>query len=363
MLNDDVHTFNDVEGLLQQHCGMTQPQAHAAANLINEDGECIVFEGTLQAVKDKCAALVTSCKRNDRARQLRARRFNPLGLIISTRSRRPLEVRALHLLRWLYAACCNSDIVRALLCGSLLSTPEQVQQGVINYELLFGDVSAHIAFMPRVTGTPLNMLACIGSHSATFKYTEVCKLLQDIFIQLLNESSFKYGCASVLIENLVRAGIPFERTPCKVVMFPLTVQILTVPSIVSVIATDLLYALLWYVFDTQTVTYPLPDGEIFIRFVLQACYGAACAVLQFRFSAAWAPSRENHEVRKQARAQQTMLNMLCHTLIFAGESIKYFLKLATCSAAQTPPPRSWSRANALGRSRLVYCPTYFECSR
>ena len=39
MLNDDVHTFNDVEGLLQQHCGMTQPQAHAAANLINEDGE------------------------------------------------------------------------------------------------------------------------------------------------------------------------------------------------------------------------------------------------------------------------------------------------------------------------------------
>ena len=133
MLNDDVHTFDDVEGLLQLHCGMTRLQAHAAANKVNDDGECIVFEGTFQTVKNKTAALVTSCKRNDRVRQLRARRFNPLGLAISTRNRRPLEIRALHLLRWLYTACCSSDIVRALLCGSLLSTQEQVQLGIIKH--------------------------------------------------------------------------------------------------------------------------------------------------------------------------------------------------------------------------------------
>jgi hypothetical protein len=171
--------------------------------------------------------------------------MTPLVVIASSRNRRVFEIRALYLLRWLYSACCSSDIVRALLCGALLSTREQVQNGRINLELLFGGVSAHIDFMHNVIHTPLNMMACIGSHSSTFKYTEVCKLLQDIFIQLLNESSFKYACASVLVENLVHEELSFERTACKHVMFPLTVQILTVPSIVSVIATDLLSALLW----------------------------------------------------------------------------------------------------------------------
>ena len=101
--------------------------------------------------------------------------------------------------------------------------------------------------MSRIINTPLNMLACIGSHWKAFKYSDECKLLQNIFIQLLNESSFKYACASVLIENLDHQECRFAKIACKHVMFPLTVQILTVPSIVSVIATDLLSALLWCV--------------------------------------------------------------------------------------------------------------------
>jgi hypothetical protein len=172
----------------------------------------------------------------------------------------------------------------------------QVQLGIINYDLLFGDVPAHVAFMKHIIHTPLNMLACIGSHSATFKYTEVCKLLQDIFIQLFNDSSFKYGCASVLIENLVIAGLPFEQTPCKDVMFPLAVQILTVPSIVKEIATDLLYALLWYALHIQIVKYSLSDGKRFIRCALQARFAAACSLPQFRVSAAWPSPRQNRQV-------------------------------------------------------------------
>lgn len=250
MLNDDVHSFNDVELLLRSHCGMSQIQALAAAQRINDDGECIVYEGSHQDASAKLETLLCHCKYNDRQRRPHAR-TPPLGLLLSSRNRRCFEVRALHLLRWLYSACCSSDIVRALLCGALLSTREQVQQRSINFELLFGGVHDHIAFMPGIINTPVNMLACIGSHSKTFKYSEECKLLQDIFIQLLNESSFKYACASVLIENLDHDESAFEKTACKHVMFPLAVQILTVPSIVSVIATDLLSALLWYARRTE----------------------------------------------------------------------------------------------------------------
>ena len=250
MLNDDVHSFDTVETLLRNHCGMSHIQAHAAAEKINEEGECIVFEGPREAVAAKLELLLQDCKKIDK--QTRRSRTSPLGLVLSSRNRRPLEIRALHLLRWLYSACCNSDIVRALVCGALLSLSKHIQQRNINFELLFGDVPSHIAFMSSITSTPLNMLACIGSHSPTFKHTEVCKLLQDTFIQLCNESSFKYACAAVLIENLVREEYPFEKTPCKHVMFPLTVQILTVPSIVSEIATDLLSALLWCVFNHGT---------------------------------------------------------------------------------------------------------------
>ncbi len=225
---------------------MSQDQARQAAHTINDEGECVVFEGTHQDASAKLLALLHHCKRNDKQRRPHSN-LPPLGLVLSSRNRRCFEARALHFLRWMYSACCGSDIVRALLCGALLSTREQVQRCSINFELLFGGVSDHIAFMPSITNTPLNMLSCIGSHSRTFKYSEECKLLQDIFIQLLNESSFKYACASVLIENLDHQERPFHKTACKHVMFPLTVQILTVPSIVSVIATDLLSALLWYI--------------------------------------------------------------------------------------------------------------------
>jgi hypothetical protein len=246
MLNDDIHSFNDVELLLRSHCGMSQAQALAAANSINDDGEAVVFEGTHLDASTKLLALLRHCKRNDRQRRPHVN-LPPLRLVLSSRNRRCFEARAMHLLQWLYSACCCSDIVRALMCGALLSTREQVQSCTINFELLFGDVPDHIAFMSRIINTPLNMLACIGSHWKAFKYSDECKLLQDIFIQLLNESSFKYACASVLIENLDHQECRFAKIACKHVMFPLTVQILTVPSIVSVIATDLLSALLWCV--------------------------------------------------------------------------------------------------------------------
>ncbi len=267
MLNDDVHSFDNVETLLRNHCGMSSAQAHAAAQKIHEEGECIVYEGPRKEVCAKMKVLNDSCKQMDR-QSLRRSRSAPLGLLLSSRSRRPLEIRALHLLRWLYSACCTSDIVRALVCGAILSTSEHIQRHNINYELLFGDVPSHIAFMSNVTRTPLNMLSCIGSHSPSFKYTEVCKLLQDTFIQLCNESSFKYACAAVLIENLVCEENPFQKTACKHIMFPLTVQILTVPSIVSVIATDLLSALLWYVGHSATAKYRLPTPNLM---ALQAC--------------------------------------------------------------------------------------------
>lgn len=85
--------------------------------------------------------------------------------------------------------------MRALLCGALLSTREQVQSGSINLQLLFGDVPSHMAFMSScafhpplrarvcvqemcntcrfapcsATDTPLKMLACIGSHAENIK--------------------------------------------------------------------------------------------------------------------------------------------------------------------------------------------------
>jgi hypothetical protein len=60
------------------------------------------------------------------------------------------------------AVCRCSDIVRALLCGALLSTREQVQSGSINLQLLFGDVSSHMAFMSKCAfAFPLRARVCV----------------------------------------------------------------------------------------------------------------------------------------------------------------------------------------------------------
>ena len=277
---------------------MSRGQAHDAAKKIDKEGECIVFEGPLEEVRARIEILHDNCKKSDKLN--RRGHITPLGLVLSSRSRRPFEIRALHLLRWLYSACCNSDIVRALVCGALLSTSEHIQRRNINFELLFGDVPSHHAFMSKITCTPLNMLACIGSHSPTFKYLEACKLLQDIFIQLCNESSFKYACAAVLIENLVREEYPFEKTACKHVMFPLTVQILTVPSIVSVIATDLLSALLWYARNRLQLTNCQSPSMLCLMHSFQACVQTTGTILQFRILGIATPTRQGHQVLSQS---------------------------------------------------------------
>ncbi len=91
MLNDNVHSFTDVETLLQAHCSMSRPAAHAAALKIDEDGECIIFEGGLEHCTRIMTAVVTSCKARDRQYR-RAANNAPLGVVVSSRRRRPLEV-------------------------------------------------------------------------------------------------------------------------------------------------------------------------------------------------------------------------------------------------------------------------------
>ena len=111
MLNDNVNSFTDVETLLQAHCGMSRTAAHAAAVKIDEDGECIIFEGGLEHCTRIMTAVVTSCKAIDRQ----------------------------------YRRAANN-----------------VQSGSINLQLLFGDVPSHMAFMSKCAfAFPLRARVCV----------------------------------------------------------------------------------------------------------------------------------------------------------------------------------------------------------